>query len=550
MPLHELAGKTAPIELIANIPQLIAAYYTRHPSPDEPAHQVSFGTSGHRGCSLKNSFNEDHILAICQAICEYRTAKGYSGPLYVGMDTHALSEAAFVTSIEVFAANGVTIKIQQGGGYTPTPVISHAILAYNKGRTEGFADGVVITPSHNPPQDGGFKYNPPSGGPAGTDITGWVEDRANSILKNGLKEVKRMPFERAKAAATTIEYDYIKPYISDLKNVVDMKLISDSRLKLGIDPMGGSGIAFWEPMAEMYGLNIEVVNKRVDPTFSFMTVDKDGKIRMDCSSPYAMASLIKLKDKFDIAFGNDPDYDRHGIVTKGSGLLNPNHYLAVAISYLFKNRPQWAPETAIGKTLVSSSMIDRVAKEVDRTLCEVPVGFKWFVDGLQDGSLGFGGEESAGASFLRFDGSVWTTDKDGIILNLLAAEITAKTQKDPGDHYKELTEKFGKPVYARIDAPANGAQKAVLKKLSPEQVTAVKLAGDPIVARLTKAPGNGAAIGGLKVVTEFGWFAARPSGTEEIYKIYAESFKNDEHLKLIQDEAREIVAKTFSQAGV
>ncbi len=550
MPLHELAGKTAPIELIANIPQLIAAYYTRHPSPDEPAHQVSFGTSGHRGCSLKNSFNEDHILAICQAICEYRTAKGYSGPLYVGMDTHALSEAAFVTSVEVFAANGVTIKIQQGGGYTPTPVISHAILAYNKGRTDGFADGVVITPSHNPPQDGGFKYNPPSGGPAGTDITGWVEDRANSILKNGLKEVKRMPFERAKAAATTIEYDYIKPYISDLKNVVDMKLISDSQLKLGIDPMGGSGIAFWEPMAEMYGLNIEVVNKRVDPTFSFMTVDKDGKIRMDCSSPYAMASLIKLKDKFDIAFGNDPDYDRHGIVTKGSGLLNPNHYLAVAISYLFKNRPQWAPETAIGKTLVSSSMIDRVAKEVDRTLCEVPVGFKWFVDGLQDGSLGFGGEESAGASFLRFDGSVWTTDKDGIILNLLAAEITAKTQKDPGDHYKELTEKFGKPVYARIDAPANGAQKAVLKKLSPEQVTAVKLAGDPIVARLTKAPGNGAAIGGLKVVTEFGWFAARPSGTEEIYKIYAESFKNDEHLKLIQDEAREIVAKTFSQAGV
>jgi phosphoglucomutase len=550
MPLHKLAGKPAPIELIANIPQLVAAYYTRHPSPDEPAHQVSFGTSGHRGCSLKNSFNEDHILAICQAICEYRAKKGYSGPLFVGMDTHALSEAAFVTSVEVFAANGVTIKIQEGGGYTPTPVISHAILTYNKNRTDGFADGVVITPSHNPPQDGGFKYNPPSGGPAGTDITGWVQDRANSILKNGLKEVKRMPFEKAKAANTTLEYDYIKPYISDLKNVVDMKLIADSGLKLGIDPMGGSGIAFWEPMAEMYGLNIEIVNKRVDPTFSFMTVDKDGKIRMDCSSPYAMASLIKLKDKFDIAFGNDPDYDRHGIVTKGSGLLNPNHYLAVAISYLFKNRPQWAPETAIGKTLVSSSMIDRVAKEIDRTLCEVPVGFKWFVDGLQDGSLGFGGEESAGASFLRFDGSVWTTDKDGIILNLLAAEITAKTQKDPGDHYKELTEKFGKPVYARIDAPANGAQKAVLKKLSPEQVTAVKLAGDPIVARLTKAPGNGAAIGGLKVVTEFGWFAARPSGTEEIYKIYAESFKNDEHLKLIQDEAREIVAKTFSQAGV
>jgi phosphoglucomutase len=550
MSLHKLAGKPAPDELIANIPQLVAAYYTRHPSPDEPSHQVSFGTSGHRGCSLKNSFNQDHILAICQAICEYRARKGYSGPLFVGMDTHALSEAAFTTSVEVFAANDVTIKIQQGGGYTPTPVISHAILTYNKGRTEGFADGVVITPSHNPPQDGGFKYNPPSGGPAGADITGWIQDRANAILKNGLKEVKRTPFEKAKAASTTIEYDYIKPYISDLKNVVDMKLIADSGLKLGIDPMGGSGIAFWEPMAEMYGLNIEVVNKRVDPTFSFMTVDKDGKIRMDCSSPYAMASLIKLKDRFDVAFGNDPDYDRHGIVTRGSGLLNPNHYLAVAISYLFKNRPQWSPKTAVGKTLVSSSMIDRVAKDIDRTLCEVPVGFKWFVEGLQNGSLGFGGEESAGASFLRFDGSVWTTDKDGIILNLLAAEITAKTQKDPGDHYKELTKKFGEPVYARIDAPASTAQKAVLKKLSSEQVTAVKLAGDPIVAKLTKAPGNGAAIGGLKVVTDYGWFAARPSGTEEIYKIYAESFKNDEHLKIIQNEAKAIVAKTFSEAGV
>jgi phosphoglucomutase len=550
MSLHKLAGKPAPIEFLTNIPQLVAAYYTRHPSPQEPAHQVSFGTSGHRGCSLKNSFNEDHILAICQAICEYRSGKGYSGPLFVGMDTHALSEPAFVTAVEVFAANGVTIKIQEGGGYTPTPVISHAILNYNKDRKDGLADGVVITPSHNPPQDGGFKYNPPSGGPAGTDITGWVQDRANSILKNGLKEVKRMSFEKAKAANTTIEYDYIKPYISDLKNVVDMKLIADSGLKLGVDPMGGSGIAFWEPMAEMYGLNIEVVNKRVDPTFSFMTVDKDGKIRMDCSSPYAMASLIKLKDNYDVAFGNDPDYDRHGIVTKGSGLLNPNHYLAVAISYLFQNRPGWSSETAVGKTLVSSSMIDRVAKDIGRTLCEVPVGFKWFVDGLQDGSLGFGGEESAGASFLRFDGSVWTTDKDGIILNLLAAEITAKTQKDPGDHYKELTEKFGKPVYARIDAPASGPQKAVLKKLSPEQVTASQLGGDKIIAKLTEAPGNKAAIGGLKVVTDYGWFAARPSGTEEIYKIYAESFKNEEHLKTIQEEAKEIVAKTFSEAGV
>ena len=550
MSLHKLAGKPAPIEFLTNIPQLVAAYYTRHPSPQEPAHQVSFGTSGHRGCSLKNSFNEDHILAICQAICEYRSGKGYSGPLFVGMDTHALSEPAFVTAVEVFAANGVTIKIQEGGGYTPTPVISHAILNYNKDRKDGLADGVVITPSHNPPQDGGFKYNPPSGGPAGTDITGWVQDRANSILKNGLKEVKRMSFEKAKAANTTIEYDYIKPYISDLKNVVDMKLIADSGLKLGVDPMGGSGIAFWEPMAEMYGLNIEVVNKRVDPTFSFMTVDKDGKIRMDCSSPYAMASLIKLKDNYDVAFGNDPDYDRHGIVTKGSGLLNPNHYLAVAISYLFQNRPGWSSKTAVGKTLVSSSMIDRVAKDIGRTLCEVPVGFKWFVDGLQDGSLGFGGEESAGASFLRFDGSVWTTDKDGIILNLLAAEITAKTQKDPGDHYNKLTEKFGKPVYARIDAPASGPQKAVLKKLSPEQVTASQLGGDKIIAKLTEAPGNKAAIGGLKVVTDYGWFAARPSGTEEIYKIYAESFKNEEHLKTIQEEAKEIVAKTFSEAGV
>ncbi|GAB4270779.1 MAG: phosphoglucomutase (alpha-D-glucose-1,6-bisphosphate-dependent) [Candidatus Rifleibacteriota bacterium] len=550
MPLHPFAGKPAPIEFITNIPQLVAAYYTFHPSPDEPAHQVSFGTSGHRGCSLKNSFNEDHILAICQAICEYRAQKGYNGPLFVGKDTHALSEPAFITSIEVFAANGVTIRIQEGGGYTPTPVISHAILSYNKNRKDGLADGVVITPSHNPPQDGGFKYNPPSGGPAGTDITGWIQSRANSILKNGLKEVRRMPYEKAKTAATTMEYDFINPYISDLKNVVNMKLIADSGLKLGVDPMGGSGIAFWEPMAEMYGLNIEVVNKRVDPTFSFMNLDKDGKIRMDCSSPYAMAGLIKLKDNFDVAFGNDPDYDRHGIVTKGSGLLNPNHYLAVAISYLFTNRPGWSPEAAVGKTLVSSSMIDRVAKDIGRKLCEVPVGFKWFVDGLQDGSLGFGGEESAGASFLRFDGSVWTTDKDGIILDLLAAEITAKTQKDPGDHYKELIAKFGEPVYARIDAPASGPQKEVLSKLSPEQVSASQLAGDRIVAKLTRAPGNNAAIGGLKVVTDFGWFAARPSGTEDIYKIYAESFKGEEHLKKIQEEAREIVAKTFSEAGV
>ncbi len=550
MPLHELAGKPAPYELLTNIPRLVSAYYTHQPDPQNPAHQVAFGTSGHRGSSPKQSFNEMHILAISQAICEYRQAQGITGPLFIGMDTHALSEPALATAVEVFAANEVFIKIQTGGGYTPTPVISHAILTYNRGKKSGLADGVVITPSHNPPNDGGFKYNPPSAGPADTETTQVIQDRANQILNDNLKAVKRLPLAKALAAETTQEYNYITPYVSDLKHVVDMATIAAADLKIGVDPMGGAGLAFWAPMAEMYGLNIEVVNPRVDPTFSFMTVDKDGKIRMDCSSPYAMASLIGLKDKFDIAFGNDPDYDRHGIVTQSVGLLNPNHYLAVAIWYLFQNRPGWQARAAIGKTLVSSSMIDRVAAHLGQPLAEVPVGFKWFVDGLVDGSYGFGGEESAGASFLRLDGTVWTTDKDGLILDLLAAEITAKTGCDPGEHYQQLEAQFGSPVYERTDAPANGQQKEALKNLSPEMVTATKLAGETITAKLTHAPGNGAAIGGLKVVTENGWFAARPSGTEEIYKIYAESFKGQEHLAQIQTEAQAIVQAAFKTAGL
>ena len=541
MALHPLAGKPVPPELVPNIPRLMSAYYTRKPDLNNPAQRVGFGTSGHRGSSLKNSFTEGHILAISQAIVEYRAAAGISGPLFLGMDTHALSEAALISAVEVFAANGVNVMIQTGMGYTPTPVISHAILTYNAGRKSSLADGVIITPSHNPPEDGGFKYNPPSAGPANSQTTGQIQDRANEILEGGLADVKRMPFEKAMAADTTQEYDYITPYISDLKNVVNMEAISAANLKIGVDPMGGAGLAFWEPMAEMYGLNLEVVNKRVDQTFSFMTIDKDGIIRMDCSSPYAMASLISLKDQFDIAFGNDPDYDRHGIVTRSSGLLNPNHYLAVAIDYLFQNRPGWSPDAAIGKTLVSSSMIDRVAANLGRTLAEVPVGFKWFVDGLVDGSYGFGGEESAGASFLRMDGTVWTTDKDGIILDLLAAEIVAVTGKDPGEHYAALEQKFGSPIYNRISAPASFEEKAILKKLSPEQVSATELAGEAITAKMTKAPANDAAIGGLKVTTENGWFAARPSGTEDIYKIYAESFKGEDHLNQILDEAQAIV---------
>ncbi len=550
MNVHELAGKPAQRELLVNIPRLLSAYYVHKPDTGNPHNMVSFGTSGHRGSSFKNSFNEDHVLAICQAICELKISRNITGPLYVGMDTHALSEAAFATAIEVFAANGTDIMIQTGLGYTPTPVISHAILTYNQNRTSRLADGVVITPSHNPPEDGGFKYNPPTGGPADTETTNIIQDRANEILMHGMKEVKRMPFERALRTDITHEYDYVTPYVKDLKNIIDMNAITSAGLKIGVDPMGGAGVYYWNPIAEEYGLDIKIVNKYVDPTFSFMTVDKDGKIRMDCSSPYAMAGLIGLKDKFDIAFGNDPDYDRHGIVTRSTGLLNPNHYLAVAVWYLFQNRPDWSKDAAVGKTLVSSSMIDRVATHLGRKLCEVPVGFKWFVDGLIDGSYGFGGEESAGASFLRKQGTVWTTDKDGIILNLLAAEITATTQHDPGELYKELQNQFGNPVYERIDAPASREQKTVLGKLTPDMIKAKELAGEGITSKLTHAPGNNAAIGGLKVVTENGWFAARPSGTEDIYKIYAESFKGVEHLKKIQDEAQEIVTAAFKTAGL
>jgi phosphoglucomutase len=550
MPLHELAGKPAPRELLPNIPRLVSAYYTHQPDPADPGQLVTFGTSGHRGTSFDGQFNEAHVMAIAQALSEYRRAQGIAGPLFIGMDTHALSEPALATAVEVFAANGVTIMMQSGLGYTPTPVISHAILTYNAAKGGGLADGVVITPSHNPPSDGGFKYNPPSAGPAGPEITDVIQDRANELLRSGLREVRRLPYSQAIKADTTHEYDYIGPYVADLGDVIDMTAIAAAGLKIGVDPMGGAGLAFWDPIAELYGLDLEVVNRRVDPTFSFMTVDKDGKIRMDCSSPYAMASLIGLKDQFDIAFGNDPDYDRHGIVTKSAGLMNPNHYLAVAIWYLFQNRPGWRPDAAVGKTLVSSSMIDRVADHLGRTLSEVPVGFKWFVDGLIDGTYGFGGEESAGASFLRQGGAVWTTDKDGIILDLLAAEITAKTGLDPGQHYQALTDQFGRPVYERLDVPAGAAQRAALKSLSPEMVTATEMAGERITAKLTHAPGNGAAIGGLKVATENGWFAARPSGTEAIYKIYAESFRGSDHLKQIQSEALTIVQAAFAGAGV
>lgn len=550
MPVHPLAGKPAPRDLLTNIPRLISAYYTHHPDPNNPDHAVAFGTSGHRGTSVRGSFNEDHILAISQALAEYRQTQGVSGPLFIGMDTHALSEPALATAVEVFAAHGLDIVVQAGLGYTPTPVISHAILTYNRGRGRGLADGVVITPSHNPPDDGGFKYNPPSGGPADTQTTRVIQDRANAILADGLQGVKRIPVERALRLDSTQRYDYVTPYVNDLENVVNLAAIKAAGLRIGVDPLGGAGVAFWAPIAERYGLNLEVVNRFVDPTFSFMTVDKDGKIRMDCSSPYAMASLIGLKDQFDIAFGNDPDYDRHGIVTRSAGLLNPNHYLAVAIWYLFQNRPGWRSDAAVGKTLVSSAMIDRVAASIGRRLAEVPVGFKWFVDGLVDGSFGFGGEESAGASFLRRDGRVWTTDKDGIILDLLAAEITAVTGKDPGEHYQALAGQFGAPVYERMDAPATPSQKAALANLSPDMVEATEMAGEAIIAKLTHAPGNGAAIGGLKVVTANGWFAARPSGTENIYKVYAESFKGADHLKQVQEEALAIVNAAFRVAGI
>jgi phosphoglucomutase len=549
MSVHELAGMQASQELLVNVPRLVSAYYTHKPDPDNPAHRVAFGTSGHRGSSLEHSFNESHVLATCQAVSELRRYRGITGPLHLGMDTHALSQPALYTAIEVFAANGVEIRIQSGLGYTPTPVISHAILAHNRGRKSGLADGVVITPSHNPPGDGGIKYNPPTAGPADADTTKLIQDRANEILRHGLKEVKRLPVERASKADTTHEYDYVAPYVEDLRKVLDMQAIAAARLKIGVDPMGGSGVAFWEPIAETYGLDLEVVNCNVDPTFSFMTLDHDGKIRMDCSSPYAMAGLIELKDRFGIAFGNDPDYDRHGIVTRSVGLMNPNHYLAVAIWYLFQNRPAWGKGVAVGKTLVSSSMIDRVAVDLGRKLCEVPVGFKWFVDGLLSGSLGFGGEESAGASFLRRDGTVWTTDKDGFLLDLLAAEIVAVTERDPGEHYKTLEDRFGRSEYKRMDAPATPTQKTVLANLSPEVVEAQELAGERILAKLTRAPCNNAPIGGLKVIAANGWFAARPSGTEAVYKIYAESFKGAGHLERLQGEAQAIVAAAFRVAG-
>jgi len=541
MSIHPLAGKPAPPELLTHIPRLVSAYYTQHPDPAFPAQRVAFGTSGHRGCALDASFNEAHILAICQAICEHRALAGVDGPLMLGLDTHALSEPAFATALEVFAANAVHVIIQEHQGTTPTPVISHAILAYNRGRKAHLADGVVITPSHNPPEDGGFKYNPPSGGPADSAETSAIEKRANALMVEGLAGVKRIPYQRALTASTTHVQDFVGPYVLDLMNVIDMEAVSRSGLKIGVDPMGGAGIGYWGPIADRYRLDLEVVNTRVDPTFSFMTLDRDGKIRMDCSSPWAMASLIALKDSFDVAFGNDPDYDRHGIVTRSAGLMNPNHYLAVAIEYLYTHRPAWSRSLAVGKTLVSSSMIDRVAAELGFPVYEVPVGFKWFVEPLMDGTIGFGGEESAGASFLRRDGTVWTTDKDGILLDLLAAEILAVTGKDPGEHYQALEARHGAPVYERIDSPADTAQKALLKALSPSDVTATTLAGDPIEARLTEAPGNGASIGGLKVTTARGWFAARPSGTEAVYKIYAESFVDEAHLRTIQEEARAIV---------
>jgi phosphoglucomutase len=550
MAVHELAGKPAPRELLVNVPRLITSYYELTPDVSDARQKVSFGTSGHRGISYKKSFNESHILATSQAICEYRQSQKINGPLFMGMDTHGLSEPAHGSALEVFAANGVTVMIQEGLRYTPTPVISHAILCHNRDKKSGLADGVVVTPSHNPPDNGGFKYNPTHGGPADTDATKIIQDRANEILQNGNKDVRRLSLEKAMSADTTHEFDFVGPYVEDLANIIDMDAIAAAGLKIGVDPLGGAAVGFWDPIAERYGLDIEIVNKAVDPTFSFMTVDKDGKIRMDCSSPYAMAGLIGLKDKFDVAFGNDPDSDRHGIVTKGSGLLNPNHYLAVSVWYLFQNRPNWRADAAIGKTLVSSSMIDRVATHLKRPLSEVPVGFKWFVSGLVDGSYGFGGEESAGGCFLRKDGTVWATDKDGIIMDLLAPEIIATTNRAPDELYEDLKALFGSPVYERMDAPAKPEQKTALKQLSEDMVKAEELAGEPIISKLTHAPGNKAPIGGLKVVTENGWFAARPSGTEDIYKIYTESFKGKTHLKKIQDEAQAIVNQAFKAAGV
>ena len=537
---HPLAGQVAPVASLTDIPALLAAY-RNVPDINNPTQRVAFGTSGHRGSALNGSFNEAHILAIAQAVAEYRAQAGINGPLFLGKDTHALSDPAQQTTLEVLAANGVLTHLQANDGYTPTPVISRAILTFNAANKTTQADGIVITPSHNPPQDGGIKYNPPHGGPADTDVTGWIEQRANALMADGNRGVKRLPYAQALNAPTTKAVDLMTPYIADLGKVIDMEAIRKANLRIGVDPLGGAAVAYWQPIAELYGLNIEVVNPQVDPAFGFMTLDHDGKIRMDCSSPYAMASLVALKDRFDIAWGNDADVDRHGIVTPSIGLLNPNHYLAVAIQYLLSHRPAWPVSAAVGKTLVSSSLIDRVVASLGRKLQEVPVGFKWFSGGLLDGSICFGGEESAGASFLSRDGSVWTTDKDGIILGLLAAEITAVTGKDPGRHYQDMAARFGTPYYIRIDAPASPAQKAAFKQLTGDRVSAATLAGETITARLTRAPGNDAAIGGLKVTTENGWFAARPSGTEDIYKLYAESFKSAAHLQQIVDEAKEIV---------
>jgi phosphoglucomutase len=547
--LSPKAGQKPDAASLANIPRLVTAYYAERPDPDVPEQRVAFGTSGHRGSSLATSFNEAHILAITQAICRYRAEAHIDGPLFLGADTHALSEPARITALEVLVAAGVDVMVDAADGYTPTPVISHAILTHNRGRSTGLADGIVITPSHNPPEDGGFKYNPPHGGPAGTEITSRIEREANQLLRDAPTTVARSPWRRAITASSTHRHDYVRGYVDDLSSVIDFDALRETGLRIGVDPLGGAGVAYWGPIAERYHLDIAIVNDVVDPTFRFMTRDWDGKIRMDCSSPHAMASLIGLKDDFDVAFANDTDNDRHGIVTRTAGLLNPNHYLASAVFYLFEHRDRWRSDAAVGKTVVSSSMIDRVARRLGRRLVEVPVGFKWFVDGLLEGSLGFGGEESAGASFLRRDGTVWTTDKDGIVMGLLAAEITAVLEKDPGEVYGSLTTDLGDPVYERIDAPATPAQKDVLKRLSADQVTADDLAGDRIVAVVTNAPGNGAAIGGIKVITEAGWFAARPSGTEDTYKIYAESFRDQVHLQCIQEEAKALVARALGEGG-
>jgi phosphoglucomutase len=544
---HALAGKPAPANILVDVDRLVDAYFTKQPDVEDTEQLVSFGTSGHRGSSLQGSFNEPHILAVTQAICDYRRQEGISGPLFLGKDTHALSRPAERTALEVLAANNAQTVLQRGDGFTPTPSISRMILVANRGKRTGLADGIVVTPSHNPPGDGGFKYNPPSGGPADTNVTAWIQDRANQLLRAGNRGVRRMPFASALKAPNTCEDDFVAPYVEDLANVVDMNLIQSAKIKCGVDPLGGASVDYWQPIADRWKLDLQVVNPVVDPQFAFMTVDYDGKIRMDCSSPYAMAKLVHLSGAYQVAFGNDPDADRHGIVVPGAGLLNPNHYLAVAIRYLFTHRPNWSARASIGKTLVSSAIIDRVATALGRDLREVPVGFKWFVEGLLDGSMGFGGEESAGASFLRFDGSVWTTDKDGMILALLAAEITARTSKDPGQHYAEITAEHGNPVYTRIDQPATPAEKAKLRQLSPTQVKSASLAGEPIRAILTRAPSNGAAIGGLKVVAENGWFAARPSGTENVYKVYAESFKGDAHLAQILAEARAIVQAALAE---